>query len=121
MLAGAEVNKPNSMNNNPLSAILYRLVEEDYSFENKKICFLIAEFLIKNGADPNWIVDNTKGYSLLHFFSASKMKMNKTQKFINQQIIEFLLNHQANPQQKTLKDQTAFELVKGHCNKEKIE
>lgn len=44
---------------------------------------MIAEFLIQNGADPNWIIQKTKGYSLLHYFCASKMKMNKTQKLIN--------------------------------------
>ncbi len=87
ILAGAEVNKPNSLNNNPLAAVLYRLVEEEYSFENKKICFLIADFLFKNGADPNWVIEKTKGYSLLHYFCSSKMKMNKTQKLINEQII----------------------------------
>ena len=32
ILANAEVNKPDSMNVNPLAAALYRLVEETYSF-----------------------------------------------------------------------------------------
>ncbi len=32
VMAFAEVNKPNSLNNNPLAAVLYRLVEESYSF-----------------------------------------------------------------------------------------
>ena len=83
ILAGAEVNKPNLLSHNPLTAILFRLVEEDYSFENKRISFMIGDLLINNGADVNWIVDKNKGYSLLHFFCASKMKMNKTQKTVN--------------------------------------
>jgi ankyrin repeat protein len=32
ILAKAEVNKPNAFNINPLATVLYRLVEEDYSF-----------------------------------------------------------------------------------------
>ena len=32
ILAGAEINKPNSLNHNALTSILFRLVEEDYSF-----------------------------------------------------------------------------------------
>lgn len=58
IIAGAEVNKPNVNKESPLSAILNRLAiaEKNYSFENTKICLLIADFLIKNGADPNWIV-----------------------------------------------------------------
>ena len=47
--------------------------------------------------------------------------MNKTQKLINEEIIKFLLEHGADPELKTLKDQNAFDLVKTHCNKEKIE
>lgn len=83
LLSGAEVNKPNSLNYNALAAVLFRLVEESYSFENKKICFLIADLLIKSDADPNWIIDKVRGYSLIHYFCSSKMKMNKTQKMIN--------------------------------------
>jgi hypothetical protein len=60
--------------------------------------------LIKNGADPNWIVDKIKGYSLIHYFCATKMKMNQTQKLINLEIIKFLLKNGANIKQKTLKD-----------------
>ena len=44
---------------------------------------LISDLLIKNGADPNWIIDKAKGYSLIHYFCSSKMKMNKIQKQIN--------------------------------------
>ena len=68
------------MNQTSLTATLFRLVEEPASFENKKICFLIAELLIKNGADVDWIIDKKNGYALIHYFCSSKMKMNKPQK-----------------------------------------
>ena len=83
LMAKAEVNKPNLLNQIPLTVILFRLVEEVASFENKKISFLIAEMLIKHGADLNWIIDKKNGYSLLHYFCSFKMKMNKYQKQLN--------------------------------------
>ena len=83
LLANAEPNKPNLLNQSPLAAIFFRLVEEPASFENKKICFLIADMLIKYGADPNWIIDKKKGLSLLHYFCSLKVKMNKAQKQLN--------------------------------------
>lgn len=81
----------------------------------------MGELLIKNGADPNWIIEKTRGWSLLHYFCALKMKMNKTQRLINEEIVRFLLGHGANPYQKTLKDEDAFDLVKVNCNRERIE
>ena len=40
----------------------------------------MGQFLIDHGADVNWILDKSKGYSLLHYFCSIKMKMNKGQK-----------------------------------------
>lgn len=40
----------------------------------------MGQFLIDHGADVNWILDKSKGYSLLHYFCSIKMKMNKVQK-----------------------------------------
>ena len=80
VLAKAEINKPNSLNHSALAVTLFRLVEESGSFENRKICFRMAEFLVDHGADINWVIDKSKGYSLLHYFCSSKMKMNKLQK-----------------------------------------
>ena len=80
VLSQAEINKPNILNHTPLAAVLFRLMEEPNSFENKKICFKMAHFLIEYGADVNWIIDKAKGYTLLHYFCSIKMKMNKTQR-----------------------------------------
>ena len=74
-----------------MTVTLFRLIQETPSFENKKICFKIAEFLINHGADPNWIIDKKKGYSILHHFCNQKMKLNKSQIELNYEIIVFLL------------------------------
>lgn len=80
----------------------------------------MAEFLVDHGADVNWIIDKNKGYSLLHYFCSSKMKMNKLQKELNYEIIRFLLQKGANPNQLTLQDKTVYELMATHCNKERL-
>ena len=119
-MAGAEVNKPNLLNQIPLTVTLFRLVEEPASFENKKICFLIAELLVKNGADLDWIIDKKNGYTLLHYFCSFKIKMNKTQKMLNLEIIRFLLDRGANSKLVTLNDTTCRDLVESHCSREEI-
>lgn len=57
---------------------------------------------------------------MLHYFCAIKTKLSKTQKQLNYQIIQFLINRGADIAQKTLKDQTATDLLASHCNKENI-
>ena len=68
------------MNHSPLTVIIFRLAEEPSSFENNKLCFRIAEFLVDHGADVNWILDKKRGYSMLHYFCAMKIKLSKIQK-----------------------------------------
>ena len=120
LLAGAEPNKPNLLHQSPLAATLFRLVEEPASFENRKICFLIADLLMKHGADPNWIIDKQQGLSLLHYFCGLKMKMNKCQKQLNKDIIAFLLEKGADCFQLTLKDKSCEDLLQNHSNKEEL-
>lgn len=91
VLAKAEINKPNFLNQSPLTAIIFRLADEPVSFENSCICFRIAEYLINHGADINWVFDKNRGYSLLHYFCSVKIKLNPTQKELNYKIIKFLL------------------------------
>lgn len=64
--SGAEVNKPTTFNVTPFSCCFQRLLEEETNvFENRKICIRMAELLLQYGADINWIVDKTKGYTIL--------------------------------------------------------
>ena len=120
LLAGAEPNKPNQLNQLPLAVTLFRLVEEPSSFENKKICLMVADLLIKHGADPNWIIDKKRGWSLLHYFCGLKLKMNKQQRRLNRDIIAFLLEHGADARQTTLDDKSCLNLAAQHCNQEEI-
>ena len=47
--------------------------------------------------------------------------MNNSQKDLNYRIIKFLLEKGADVKQKTLKDQSCFDLIESHCNKENIQ
>jgi ankyrin repeat protein len=75
--AGAEVNKPNAFNHTPLVTIINRLIEDSAGFENRCICFKVAEVLVNHEADPNWVIDKVKGYTLLHTLCASQLKLKK--------------------------------------------
>ena len=54
---GAEVNKPNSFSQTPLFHCFTRLSETVNCFENKLISLKMADLLMENGADVNWIID----------------------------------------------------------------
>jgi len=116
----AEVNKPNAFNQTPLIASFARLEEENNVYENKKLCFKMAELLLQNGADINWIVDKKKGFSLLLQLCAVKLVLNEKEKEINFQTIKFLLENGANKFLQSNKGKNAFDLAKKHCNKDKI-
>jgi hypothetical protein len=108
------------LHQSPLAATLFRLVEEPASFENRKICFLTADLLIRHGADPNWIIDKKQGLSLLLYFCGLKVRMNKAQKQLSADILRFLLEKGADSHQTTLDDRTAEDLLQSHCNKEEL-
>ena len=116
----AEVNKPNAFNQTPLVASFSRLEEENNVYENRKICFKMAELLLQNGADINWIVDKKKGFSLLLQLCAVKLVLNEKEKEINYQTIKFLLGNGANRFLQSNKGKNTFDLAKKHCNKDKI-
>ena len=48
------------------------------------------------------------------------MKMNKSQRQLNRDIIVFLLNKGADCTQLTLKDKSCEDLLQNHCNKEDL-
>lgn len=116
----AEVNKPNTYNQTPFIASFSRLEEENNIYENQKLCFKMAELLLQYGADINWIVDKKKGYSLLLQLCAVKTNLKEKEKEINYQTIKFLLENGANRLLLTNKGKTVFDLLKKHCNNEKI-
>jgi ankyrin repeat protein len=112
----AEVNKPNLFNHTPLITIINRLIEENSGFENRCICFKIAEVLINHGADPNWVIDKVKGHTLLHTLCASTLKLSKIEKQLIHDIIKLLIDKGANVLQRSLDDKLPEDLAVTHCN-----
>mmetsp|Transcript_784 Transcript_784/g.1180 ORF Transcript_784/g.1180 Transcript_784/m.1180 type:complete len:189 (+) Transcript_784:209-775(+) len=87
---GADVNAMNSMGQTPLIHCFSRLTENsDYNpFENKRICFRIAEILFSYGADINKV---SMGRTLLMNFCGISMRMDPSSLEINLSLIQFLL------------------------------
>ena len=83
----------------PLFYCFSRLEEDTNYFENKCLCFKLAELLIENGADIDAIVYRDKQYTLLMMFCSVKesVKCLLTSKLgpkdlqINLDVIRFLL------------------------------
>ncbi|CAD8161611.1 unnamed protein product [Paramecium pentaurelia] len=118
--AGAEVNKPNTFNQTAFVTCFARLEEEKNVFENRKICFKMAELLLHYGADINWIIDKTHGFHLLMQLCSIKMELNSKEAEINYQIIKFLIEHGAQKDLQSLKGKKAIDLLNKHSNKEKL-
>jgi hypothetical protein len=47
-----------------------------YAYENRKICFKMAEMLFQHGADINWFIDKKKGYTILMQLAGTKETLN---------------------------------------------
>jgi hypothetical protein len=67
------------------------LEEETNYFENKFLCFKMAELLITNGADIDSIANAKKEYTLLMLFCAGKQRITDRELQVNLDVIKFLL------------------------------
>lgn len=112
---GAEPNKPNYFNQTPLTMTVFRLLEEYHSYEVGRICMRMLELLAQRGADVNWIVDKTLGYTLLHSLCACCIRMNKAEKQVNYDIIRFLIENGADIGMRGFDGKRPEDLVTGHC------
>lgn len=119
----AEVNKPSVNSRTPFVFCFQRLNEENMSYENKKICFKMVELLIESGADLNWIVDKTKGYTLLMELCATNFdSLSEKQKQLRFEAIKFLVEKGANKEIMSLDNMTCFDLAKkSTCSEELLE
>ena len=112
---GADVNSMNSQGQTPLIHCFSRLTEySDCSpFENKRICFRMAEILFSYGADVNKV--SVKRTLLMNFCGIS-MRLDTATLEINLSVIEFLLQHGADPYKKCEStNKNAYELASTHC------
>jgi hypothetical protein len=87
---GADINAMNSQGQTPLIHCFSRMTENsDCSpFENKSICFRIAEILFSYGADVNKV---SMKRTLLMNYCGISMRMDPATLEVNLSVIEFLL------------------------------
>jgi ankyrin repeat protein len=69
---GADVNFMNSQGQTPLIHCFSRITETENMFENRNICLLMAEVLLKNGANINQL---SNGRTILMQFCALTMRL----------------------------------------------
>lgn len=87
-------------------------------FENKSICFRIAEILLSYGADVNKVSTNR---TLLMNFSGIAMRLDSNSLDINLSVISFLLQHGADPYLKCeVTGKMSFELANSHCESDQV-
>ncbi len=116
----AEVNLPNRFSQTPFILCFSRLNETTNLYENTKICFKMAELLLEFGADINWIVDKTKGHTILMQFCSVKMELDEREKRMNLEVIRFLLEHGADKTMVSNKNKNAFQLAQKHSNRDAV-
>ncbi|CAD8134454.1 unnamed protein product [Paramecium pentaurelia] len=117
----ANVNQADSKGSVPLFYCFSRLEEETNYFENKQLCFKLAELLIDNGANIDAVVNAEKGYTLLMLFCAVKDKLNPRDLRVNLDVIRFLLSRGASKDKLSTKGKTALQLSKHHCAKDEVQ
>lgn len=110
--ADPEVNKPSRSSRTPFVLSFRRLNEENNTFENKKICFMMATLLLEYGSDINWICNKNKGYTLLMELCASDFDdLNERQKEVRLEAIKFLVLNGADKHIKSLENLSAVDLA----------
>ncbi len=128
---GANVGCRNAAGNVPLPSPVYidqtplaycfaRLDEDTNMFENKNLCLKMAELLLQYGADINTFVSVGEGLTLLMQFCGMSMELSPFQTEVNLEVVQFLLEHGADRNRKSKRDETAWDLAKRHKQKDAI-
>jgi hypothetical protein len=122
----AEVNKTNAQGKyildsgqTPILFCFSRLEEQRYKYENKKICMMMIELLLSNGANINVRIDAGMGYTVLMKLASSEIF--DKEKLVNTiEIIQFLIERGADKNIKGYDGKTVFDVVRISKYREEI-
>jgi hypothetical protein len=80
----------------------------------------MAQLMLEYGADINWIVDKVKGYTLLMQLCSIRMELSPQEKYLNSEIIKFLIENGARKDLISIKGKKIKDILEKHCNKEEL-
>ena len=89
-------------------------------FENKNLCFKMAELLLDYGADINHMINPKEGLTILMYFCTQISDLDKIRSKLKLEVIKFLLEHCANRNVKSKKRETASDLAKNSVQSNEI-
>ena len=103
----------------PILFCFSRLEEQRYKYENKKICMMMIELLLSNGANINVRIDSGMGYTVLMKLVSSeifdKEKLNNTL-----EIIQFLIERGADINMKGFDEKNVLDVVRNSNFRDEI-
>jgi len=106
----SDVNKMNCMGHRALLFCFSRLEENQYKYENKKICMMLVELLLAKGADLNIRVDKNYGHTILMKLVSSDFS-NKENFSETAEMIRFLIQRGADVFIKGYDNQSVFDFI----------
>lgn len=106
----ANVNKMNRLGQKPILFCFSRLEENNFRYENKKICMMLLDLLLAKGADINIRIDEKEGYTVLMKLASTeiltKEKLNNTI-----DIIQFLIERGADPTIRGYNNKSVYDVI----------
>ena len=80
----------------------------------------MAQLMLEYGADINWIVDKVKGYTLLMQLCSIRMDLSPSEKYLNAEIIKFLIENGARKDLVSIKGKNVKDILEKHCNRDEL-
>ena len=109
----ADTRQKNKNGQEPFVFCFSRLEQRSFKYENKKICFMLVELLLVNGADINSCFDDKKNYSIIMKLVSAEIK-NDEKCATTCDVMKFLIEKGANVNYRNKDNLNAFIILKNN-------